>query len=79
MAMMDDELLSKVVSYAVFAADKVAIGGGFATPADATQAAVTEAFKLALGNGLIRLVPQDEWPEYVALDPPYDPEAPSWR
>lgn len=67
----NDELLAEVLRSAMFAADDAVMAGGFRTRADQTRAAVTAAFRLALGNGLIRIVPRDEWPEYIALDPPY--------
>ena len=66
------ELLSEVIRCAIFAADDAVIGETFRTRADEIRAAVTAAFELAAGNGLIRLTPRDEWPEYIAMTPPYE-------
>lgn len=66
------ELLDDVIRNSLFAADRAVIEGTFRTHADVTRAAVKAAFELAAGNGLIRLVPQKDWPEWIRLDPPYD-------
>lgn len=66
-----------VIRNAMFAADTAAINTN-GTGAAKTRAAVTEAFKLALGNGLITITDPDTWPDYVALDPPYDPTRLPW-
>jgi len=66
-------LLDEVISATTFAADEAVMGRQHRTRADEVRAAVTEAFRCALGNGLIELVPQDRWPEYLALSAPYEP------
>jgi hypothetical protein len=66
-------LLDEVVRVTIFAADEAVAGRPYRGRADETRAAVTEAFRCALGNGLIELVPQDRWPEYLALSAPYEP------
>lgn len=71
--MIDRELLNQVIHSAMFAADDAVIGQAFRTRAGEIRAAVTAAFELAAGNGLIRLTPRDEWPELIALSPPYEP------
>lgn len=68
-----DDLLHEVVRMVVFAADNAVIGKAFRTRAEETRAAVMEAFRCAMGNGVIRVTPRDEWPEYIALSPPYEP------
>jgi hypothetical protein len=67
-----NDLLRDVIRNAMFAADQAVIGGTFSTRAEATRAAVTAAFELAAGNGLIRLTPREDWPEYISLTAPYD-------
>lgn len=44
-----------------------------ATHATVIDAAVRTAFACAIGNGLIQLVPRDQWPLGIAVHPPYDP------
>ena len=65
-------LLGEVLRSAMFAADDAALRGGYLTHAEETRAVVRAAFELALGNGLIRIAPRDEWPTYISLDPPYE-------
>jgi hypothetical protein len=59
-------------------AQTAAINAAGGTGAEMTRAAVRAAVECALGNGLITVVPPEQWPAYVSLDPPYDPEA-AWR
>lgn len=65
----DGDLLDKLTRKGTSAADSVAIG--FAgTGAERTRASVRAALRMLLANGLITAVPSEEWPEYVAIDPP---------
>lgn len=66
------ELLTDVIHHAMHAAGDAVIGKTFRTHAEEIRAAVTAAFELAAGNGLIRLTPRAEWPEWIVLQPPYD-------
>jgi hypothetical protein len=68
--------LVQVLRTAMFAADNAVIGKDFPTPAARTRAAVEAAFKHALANKLITIVPAEEWPEYIALD--FTHELPAW-
>jgi hypothetical protein len=43
------------------------------TSAEVTRLAVAEAFKCALGNGLIVVVDRELWPDLIASGPPYKP------
>jgi hypothetical protein len=74
-----DELHDKIIKNATYATGNVAIYGRFDTEAARTRAIVTEAFWCAFGNGLITAVPQEQWPVYLALDPPYDPTEKFWE
>jgi hypothetical protein len=65
-------LLNEVVRLGTVAADRM-MKGQHSTAAEATEAAIREAFACALGNGLIRFVPREEWPDWWAFDPPYKP------
>jgi len=62
--------LDRLVQLGSMAADNVAIGF-VGTGAERTKASVREALQCLLANGLIQMTPIDQWPEYVALDPPY--------
>lgn len=44
-----------------------------AIPAEVLRAGVQAALKCAIGNGLVSVRPPDEWPRWVAIDPPYWP------
>lgn len=41
------------------------------TQADVTHAALFAALECAFYNGLIQLVPAEEWPDFIISDPPY--------
>lgn len=72
----DIDVPHNLLRAAVMAADSVAIDARQrpgVTNADITRAVVREAFACALGNGLIQVVPQDQWPQWIAVDPPYSP------
>ena len=68
-----DDLLRAVQ----LAADTAAIDG---RRADKTYAAITgdavrAALECAIGNGLIDVVPRERWPQWIAVNPPYNPDA----
>ena len=65
------EPLTQVLRLVMAAASHAVIGRTFPAHVDETRAAVTEAFRCALANGLIEIVPPERWPEYVAMTPPY--------
>jgi hypothetical protein len=69
--------LAPVLRSVMFAADSAAIDATAqgVTPHQVTTAAVHAAFECALGNGLIQITDPATWPEYYAIDPPYDPKA----
>jgi hypothetical protein len=64
------EIPEGLIQNAVLAADVVAIGP-HRTGAEKTRAVVTRAVEFLVGNGLITVVPQDEWPEWLVMDPPF--------
>lgn len=65
--------LDLLVEHASSAADMVACVpvNRADTAAEMTRRQLRAALELLIGNGLIRVVPTDEWPEYVVMDPPY--------
>lgn len=70
--MSEEEPVVKLVGLVVGAADRAVLTGAHhATGAAAMRAGLRAAFECALANGLIRIVPEGEWPNYIALDPPY--------
>lgn len=75
---VDGDLFEALLHNLMFAADRAAIDatGRGATGAERTKAAVREALECALGNGLLTVTPREEWPEYIAMSPPYKPGAP---
>lgn len=74
---MSDKHLEQVIQSACFAADSAFIdaqqAGGPAV--DWVRAAIVAAFEFAAGNRLIEVTDQKTWPEYLAMSPPYDPDA----
>lgn len=73
--MIDEELLETVIANSMFAADMVAINDHMLIGAKEARKLVTQAFRLAVGNGLITLVPHERWPEFIALNEPFDPNS----
>jgi hypothetical protein len=74
-----DDVFDALLHHVMFAADTASIDAkrhGGHTPHVITTLAVREALKCALGNGLITVTPRDQWPEWIAVDPPYEPGAP---
>jgi hypothetical protein len=64
-----DDLLRLVMGAADTAfLDAQRVGG---TGAECTRRAVEEAFRCAVGNGLVALVPSDRWPTWVVVSRPY--------
>jgi hypothetical protein len=68
----DKKLIDELVQNACFAADRVALTQSFGSPAEATRVKIHAALELLIGNGLIVVKPLEEWPLYIALDPPYN-------
>ena len=73
--MLED--LLRLILHAAHSASINAKMSGDQIPASITRKAVTAAFECALGNGLISITPEDEWPEWIAVDPPYEPGWPN--
>lgn len=76
---IDEKTFEDLLHHVMFAADDASINAkrrGGQTPHEITTMSVREALKCALGNGLISVVPRGEWPEWIALEPPYKPGAP---
>ena len=68
-----------LLHHVMFAADTASIDAkmrGGHTPHQITTMAVREALRCGLGNGLIAVTPREQWPEWIAVDPPYEPGAP---
>lgn len=63
--------LADVIHNAVLAADAVAIRRDYPTEAARTRAVVARALEFAVGNGLVTVTPRDQWPEWLAMDPPF--------
>jgi len=74
----DRDLFEALLHNLMFAADAAAIETSQrgATGAERTKAAVKEALECALGNGLMTVTPREEWPDYIAMSPPYKPGLP---
>lgn len=53
------------------AADIAAIENRSKTNAEMVRAAVTAALECAVGNGLITVVPEEDWPRFIVSSPPY--------
>lgn len=68
--------LDLLVQHACFAADGVRWGARsqWTTEADLVRLQLKRALEMLIGNGLIQVVPAQDWPEYVVLDPPYKME-----
>ncbi len=75
---VDRDLFDALLHNLMFAADRAAIemSQRGATGAERTKAAVKEALECAIGNGLLTVKPREEWPEYIAMSPPYKPGFP---
>jgi hypothetical protein len=59
-----------LVRNACFSADAVAVGF-IGTEADKTRAIVRRALEALEANGMIKVVPESEWPSWYIPDPPY--------
>ena len=64
-------VLAELTQQACFAADVVAMQAHRAEAAR-TRAIVQRALEMLLANGLVTATPFDQWPEWTALDPPFD-------
>jgi hypothetical protein len=67
---VDPQTLDQLVQNMTLAADSVAVGFQ-GTGAERTRATIRRAVEAAIGNGLITVTPQSEWPEWIVVDPPY--------
>ena len=70
--MIDPEVLARLTQNACFSADAIAIGFP-GTGAERTRATVQRALEALEANGLITVVPQENWPEWYVPEPPYKP------
>lgn len=66
----NEETMRWLVRNACMSADSVAIGFN-GTPAAKTRAVVERALEALLANGLIKVVPNEEWRDFYVIDPPY--------
>lgn len=65
------QLIEQIAQVCTFAADDAVLNRQHATMAAAVAAAVREVLTCAHANGLIQLVPAEEWPEEKILYSPY--------
>jgi hypothetical protein len=63
--------IDELVQNGCLAADVVVIGFD-GTGAERTRAGLRRALECLIGNGMIEVKPRAEWPEWVAIDPPYE-------
>lgn len=63
-------LPADLIRNACFAADTVAIGFT-GTGADKTRAIIERALEALEANGMIKIIPEEEWPQWFIPDPPY--------
>lgn len=68
----------RLIQNAVLAADSVAMQP-HNTSAAQTRAVVTRAVEFLIGNGLIIVRPEEDWPEWLVMDPPFEDEASTWK
>jgi hypothetical protein len=69
------QTLDLVLKHVALAADMAWLDSAGMVPADRTRAAIRAALECGLANGLIKIMPAEGWPEFVALTPPYRPLA----
>lgn len=67
--------LDEVMRVVMHAAHRAAIDARVRGEVNAaiTHHAVHEALRCGVANGLIQLTPRDTWPDWLAVDPPYEP------
>lgn len=70
MGLSEHTKIDALTRNATLAADSVAIGF-IGTGGEQTRAIVQRAIEFMVGNGLIEVKPQDEWPVWLVWDPPY--------
>lgn len=68
--MADMNIFNELVQNATISADDVAIGFR-GTNADRTQAIVRRALEALEANGMITVVPVEQWPPFYTPFPPY--------
>lgn len=64
------ETMGWLVRNACLSADPVAMHY-MGSESGRTQAIIARALNALEGNGLIRFVPREEWPEFYVAEPPY--------
>lgn len=64
------EIPPDLIQNGVLAADVVAMQE-YATESKRTRAIVTRALEALAANGQIQVVPQEQWPDWFVLEPPY--------
>lgn len=71
LAEVDEETLEAIARNACFAADDAALSPEVRglPMAYVIRAAVRAALYSAIANRMVTVVPQDRWPEWMALDP----------
>lgn len=69
------EVPANLIQHACIAADVVAMQPTM-VGADRTRAIITRALEALLNNGLIQVTPEDQWPQWFVIDPPYELPAP---
>lgn len=62
---------ASLIQNAVLAADAAAMEP-HVTPADQTRAVVRRVIEFLVGNGLITITPEEDWPVWLVMDPPFD-------
>lgn len=65
--------IDKIYRAVRLAADTAAIEAGNRgeTQAEIVAAGAKAAIECALGNGILNAVNENEWPEWITVDPPY--------
>lgn len=66
----DAELLEMLTRNGCFAADSAVLDAGPITRAEATRVAVRAALRVLAANGMIAVVPREQWPIYMTVHPP---------
>jgi hypothetical protein len=68
-----EQAIKRIVCETAFVADVAWIASEEATTAGKVRVAIDTVVRWVLGNGLMQLVPPSDWPEYLSLNPPYNP------
>lgn len=65
------EIPEALIHNACYSADTVAMQP-HPTNAQQTKAIVTRALEALVANGMIEIVPEEDWPGWYIINPPYD-------